>query len=157
MASRGDGMRVAIQGDAELIKRLKALKQTEANKIIRKGLRAGAKEILFETQHSSPVVSGALRISFLIKAARRKRGRVGVQVVSGEGHFVGETFYSGFVALGHRVGPRRLGEARTHVPPNEFMKQAANKAEPAALRILEETIKKELEKPVKAKSVKIKT
>lgn len=153
MAKAGGGVRVVIQGDVELIKRLKALRTTEANKIIRKGLRAGAKEVHRETVHASPVVSGKMKKSYKVRAMKRKRGRIGVQIQSGEGFFQGETFYAGFVVLGHRVGPRRLGDARRKVDPNEFMKIAADKAAPGAIRVLNETVKAELEKPIS--SVKI--
>lgn len=153
MATRaGGGVTVSVQGDKQLIARLKKLRTTDANKMIRKGLRAGAKVVQRATVAQSPVgpgrkdrKPGTLKRSFKVRAMKRKLGRIGILVQSGKGFFKGETFYSGFVVLGHKVGSRTLGNARSQVAANEFMKRAADKSAPEAIRILEETVKRELD------------
>jgi HK97 gp10 family phage protein len=162
MAKAGGSIRVTVQGAQETIAKLAKLRTTEANKMIRKGLRAGSKIIQRETIAQSPVgparkdhKPGTLKRSFKVRAMKRKRGRIGILVQSGKGFFKGDTFYSGFVALGHKAGPRRLGNDRKQVKANEFMKRAADKSAPEAIRVLEETVKRELE--TMATSVKIKT
>lgn len=161
MAKAGGSVRVTVQGAKETIARLQKLRTTEANKMIRKGLRAGSKIVQRETIAQTPVgparkdhKPGTLKRSWKVRAMKRKRGRLGVMVQSGEGFFKGETFYSGFVVLGHHIGPRRLGNTRRKVPPQEFVKRAADKAAPEAIRVLEDTVNREIELMASKVSIK---
>lgn len=148
----GGGVSLTTQGDRELIAMLSKFRQGESNRIIRKGLRAGAKIVQTATKNDAPVRSGATKKSFKVRAMKRKRGRLGIMVQSGKGFFKGDTFYVGFLVFGHRVGPRRLGDSRTKVLPNEFMKRAARRSEKQAVEELNTTVRKEIEKlPTKVK------
>lgn len=120
MVRKAGGMfRVQVQGDKQLLRKLERLGRTEANKIIRQGLRAGAKTLQAETKRLAPVgvdkkghKKGTLKRSIKVRALKRKRGRIGVGVTIGEGFFQGEAFYGAFVALGHKLGKRSRGLKR---------------------------------------------
>lgn len=141
-----DSVKMTVHGDKQLVARMVKLRKTEKDKIIRKGLRSGSKIIKRETEAGAPVgPTGRFKKSFKVRAMKRRRGRIGIQVQSGEGFFKGETFYGGFVALGHRVGPRRLGDKRKQVPPNRFMQEAADRAAPEAIRVLEDEVRRGLD------------
>lgn len=148
----GGAVKIQVQGNKQLADAFKQLRTTEVKKIARKGLRAGAKEIHRETVARSPVgITKQLKKSFKVRAMKRSRNKIGVLVQSGKGFFVGDTFYSGFVAFGHKVGHRRLGDSRKEVPPNEFMKEAAESAAPKAIEVMTATMKTELAKLITSK------
>lgn len=140
MAKAGGAFRVTVQGDKKLLAKLNRLGRTEANKVIRTALRAGSKTIADETKRLAPVgqdrgshKKGTLKRAIKVRAMKRKRGRIGTMVQIGQGFFKGATFYGGFVALGHKIGSRKLGGSRGQVPANEFMKTAVKNKEKQVL------------------------
>lgn len=89
-----------VQGDKALGKALKRLGPA-ANKILRKVLRAGTKEVANEIKSIAPVgETGQLKRAIKVRAAKRKKGRIAFMAQIGEGSFKGETFYGSFVDLG---------------------------------------------------------
>jgi HK97 gp10 family phage protein len=118
---------IKLEGVAELHALLKGMDAKLAKKIYRTALREGAKEIQAEAVRNAPVDTGLTRDAIKVKARKRSRknkGSVGVLVTVGEGDYKGETFYASFVEFGHFQGSRKLGDERTFVPPDPFMRRA---------------------------------
>ncbi len=124
-----------INGIAEVKAGLAELEKSVAKKILRKGLRAGAKLVLTEARADAPVKSGLLRKNVKIRSAKGKKGTVAINVGVGSKDFAGETFYGGFVLYGHKVGSRKLGATRADVPANNFLGEAFEKTKEAAVDV----------------------
>jgi HK97 gp10 family phage protein len=93
-------------------------------KILRKGLRAGAKVMQDAAKALAPVRTGKLQSSVKVRSGKSKKGVIKINVGIGAKDFQGETFYGGFVEWLHRIGKRSLGDARKVVPANPFMEKA---------------------------------
>lgn len=93
---------IKMTGFKKLDRQLRKLPGPMAKKALRKGLRAGAKIIQAEAKVRVPKVTGALRKSIRVRAARKRRGTVGVTVTTGQkdNAFVGDTYYGGMVEFG---------------------------------------------------------
>lgn len=59
---------------------LDQLGKKEADKVIRKALRLGAKDMLAATKRLAPVDTGLLKKSLTVRALKRKRGRIGFRI-----------------------------------------------------------------------------
>lgn len=129
----GTAVDITILGDKKLQRKLKGLTPALQKKALRKALRAGAKIVAATARQMAPKRTGAVKRSIKVKAMKRSRGRLGVQVVTGEGWFIGPEFYAAFVELGHHIGRRGLGGQRTHVPGSGFLRKAARQQRGAAL------------------------
>ena len=115
-----------ITGDKELDRKLAELPDKVERKVFRQAVREGAKQFLAPARALTPVLSGQLAASLKVRAGGRSRKFKGVSatVITEEGFFRGKTFYGAFREFGHRVGPRRLGDARRQVPGLHFLKRA---------------------------------
>lgn len=131
-------MTLTLQGGKELERKLKTLPTRIRNKVVRTALRSGAKLVQAETKQLAPVATGLLRKSLKVRAMKRKKGRIGINVQMGAGDYKGETFYGAFVEYGHKVGKRpgkldKAADSRGSVAGKHFMDEAfENKAQDAA-------------------------
>ena len=129
-----------VAGLKETSDALNELPQTVAKRILRKGLRVGAKVVLSVARADAPVgSSGRLRKNIKIRGGRGSNGKIVLNVGVGAKDFTGEAFYASFVLYGHRVGPRRLGNARKLVPANNFLERAYDAAKENAVTVTAET------------------
>lgn len=126
---------MAVAGAAELERKLLGLERKVGRKVVRQALRAGAKIVLAAARAGTPTRSGKLRKQTKVRTARGQRpGAYAITVTSGESADVmtaGDAYYGAFLHMGHRVGHRRLGNARRQVPPNPWIDRAfeASKAQ----------------------------
>lgn len=104
---------IKLQGGKALEKKLKELPKGIRNKVIRQSLRAGAKIVHTETKAQAPVDSGLLKSALKVRAAKRSRKRIAVNVQTKDGDYKGETFYGAFVTYGHRLGKRSASVNRS--------------------------------------------
>lgn len=126
---------IRIEGGKQLERRLKALPPRVAGQVSRQALRAGAKIVQAAAVADAPVRKGLLKQSIKVRAAKRRRGSVGVVVQTGQGFFRGETFYGAFQELGFHLGPRRLGNLRRFVEGKHFMKRAFDDTREEAAKV----------------------
>jgi len=101
---------IAVIGDKELQRKLKALDIKMQKKIIHKALRAAAKPILAQSKATAPVLSGRLKKSLKLRARRARRGVFGVQVMTGTRQELGipagyPYYYPAAVEYGHARAP----------------------------------------------------
>jgi HK97 gp10 family phage protein len=109
-----------------------------ARKVIRRGLRAGAKIVRADAQAHAPVDTGLTRKAIKVRSGRgRKKGLITMGVVIGQGDYRGETFYGAFQEFGWKAGERG-SEHRRQVEGKHFMGHAlAEKEGPAKAAIAE--------------------
>lgn len=131
-----------LTGDKELIKKLSSLEKRDAKAAIRKGTRAGSKEITQEAKAMAPVETGKLKQAIKTRAAKRlKRGSVGtVTTVQMQGKTKGNMYYGAFQEYGWTAVNGRKIQGK------HFLKNAAEKAGPQALNTAVTIMKSEIEK-----------
>lgn len=106
-----DSVTFSVSGVEQLIKRLHTLEEKVQKKVLNPALRAGAKLVAPEVRKNAPkgptrkvkgetVRGGALRRSIKVRAMKRKKYRVGINVMIGKGFFKGKTWYGGVIELG---------------------------------------------------------
>lgn len=107
-----------ITGIKEIDKALSELEPKLAKKIIRKTLRDSAKIVREEVKQTAPFETGELKAAVKVKAGRRRRNSISVQVQIGEGDFKGQTYYASFLEYGTK-----------DIEPLGFMRKALDNKE----------------------------
>lgn len=149
-----------VTGDAEVNRRLAALKGPLAKKAIRKSSREALRPVADDARTLAPRKSGRLRRSIGVRALKRSRSRVGARVTTGaeSRQFKGRTYYGGWIEYGRKAGRRvrnadlgaargtrrsaaqqqqakSLDRSRRRIPGARFMRRAARRKRGAALTI----------------------
>jgi len=140
-----------VTGFKGLDRALAGLKSARAKSLHRRALRLGMKEVLAEARATIPSQSGNWRKNLALRAMRRSRKRLGVVLVNKP-----DAYYGSFVEMGWKTAasriPNRVSDAalrmagyfvkstkqtakQTKVKGRWYMRTAARRAEPAALRI----------------------
>jgi hypothetical protein len=112
-----DSTYVKVVGHEKIFRALRELEKKAATAITRKVLRHASKTFQTEVKARLPKRSGLLNKSVKVRATKRKRGKVGVQVVMGGlglakkgshklNKLANETFYGAFFHFGHKIGAR---------------------------------------------------
>ena len=142
------GVIIKIEGMKQALDRLQSLPMKMENKIIRKGLRAGAKIVRQAATQEAPSVSGATRKAIKVRAGKRRKGYLAVLVSVGQRWFTGATFYAAFVEYGHKLIRKRAGVKTVIgiVKANPFMKRAADRTRQETTQAVADTITKETSK-----------
>lgn len=140
-------MRITIDSDElrGLLDELSKLEREVGAPLLRKALRAGARPVLAAAKALVPKDTGLLESTIKIKSARsRAPGGVAVSVSTAATDFQGQAFYGAFVEYGYRKGSRKLGDRRKVVPPQPFMRPAADTAGAEAIAIVTAEIRSAL-------------
>jgi HK97 gp10 family phage protein len=155
-----------IIGMDRLRSTLSALPMNIRRKVCSPALRAGAKVIAAQAKIEVPKKKRKLERSIRVRVGKYKRrsGDVVMLAQTGKGFFKGNTYYGGFVHMGHGIGhrsravanlqkaksrlwsddPRRAKiqakidrvDPRRRVPPNPFLKRAHNKSRARAEKVV---------------------
>lgn len=123
---------VDVKGLAELQRALMAAPGKVRGNVQRKGLRKGIKIAQERAKQLVPVDSGKLKRQLKVRAAPRKRGRIGVRIVAeadSRKSRKDDAFYGSFVEFGHFIGSRKL-QNRVWVPPNPFLRRSFKQSKP---------------------------
>ena len=123
----------AIQGLENLDRKL-------MKKGIRQSLRASAKPTLGVAKATAPSASGLLSRNVKLRSGGTRKGTFRMNVGIGKKWFTGPAFYGAFVAFGHRVGKRQLGNSRKIVPPNNWLTEAYEQTKAEAVEIFKTEI-----------------
>lgn len=91
---------VSITGDKFYDQLFRELPNRVERQAIRKACRAGAKLICEEARTRAPVKSGVLKRNIKVRAGRRKRAYISMEVITKDGFFKGEAFYGAFQEFG---------------------------------------------------------
>jgi HK97 gp10 family phage protein len=139
-----------IEGADDILKALKQLEPKFAKKAVRKAMRVGLKPILTTARANAPVKSGKIKKAIKIRAAKRKRNRVGVRIKIGEENFVGKGFYGAFQEFGWKTGSRKSPpDQRTQIEGKHFMENAFDSRGHEAMNLTRDELKKNLDETVK--------
>lgn len=154
-------LNVRIEGAREIEKALTEVTKGQGRAAIRKGCRAGAKIVQAAAKQTVPKKTGLLRKSIKVRAIKRTRTKIGVNVTTGKtaSLFTGKTYYGAFQEWGWKVGKRPgkgSADNRRKIPGKFFLKKAATSSAGEVGRVASETIKSEIEKSM-AKNVLKKT
>lgn len=162
-----------IQGMEALLKKLDGLSKKEANKALRKALRAGAKIVQAKAKQTIPRKSGKGAKALKVRAAKRSRKKgPGVMVIAdGKNNlFKGDSFYLGFQEYGWKTGKRKHGNSgavpvggdkfvtliggkrrRKQVAGLHWLKRAAEQSEGAAREAIARVLEAELRQTLAGK------
>jgi HK97 gp10 family phage protein len=129
-------------------KAFKRLEKNVARKVIRKALREAAKPVQADAKRRAPFDTGLLRKAIKVRAMRKKRGRIGIITITGQGDYKGDTFYGAF----QEYGAQNTGRSRTaNIPAKHYMKGAYDSKKDTARAIATSEIlagiNRELSKP----------
>ena len=131
---------VVLLGIKEIDRKLKRLDAKFGKKVVRKALRTGAKMVADEARRQAPVDSGTLRSAIKVKAQKRSRKSIGINVIVGEGFFIGKTFYAGFIEFG-APGHKMFGKGRAPLDAAPFMRPAYDRTKNQARdRVLQQIL-----------------
>lgn len=141
---------VTVTGFAEFAKAMDNLTAKVNKSLSVRAMKRALKPTKAELSREAPEDTGAMLESFKIRVLRDKdkhTKRVGL-ITAGK-WFTGETFYAAFVEFEHRVGPRKLGDARTLVPGEHFLENSFDETRDEVIKQLEFHIWNEIEKEIK--------
>jgi HK97 gp10 family phage protein len=127
----GNGFK--IEGLDETRKALEELGPKAEKRVIRQGLRIGAKVVLEAARGEAPERSGVLKRNIKIRSGRGSKGKIVLTVGVADKDFKGPTFYAGFVLFGSFVGSRQLGDKRHFRPANNFLQRAFDETKEQAV------------------------
>lgn len=131
-----------VLGGKEFERILRSLPKGAARRVISPALREGAKIVAAQAKREVPKRTGALQRSIRVRAgAYSRRGKVQMLAMTGDGFFKGDTYYGGFVHLGHKIGPRKLGNARAEVQADPFLTRASDIVEQEVVQRVSSRIK----------------
>lgn len=150
---------VKLLGDKKLDKKLKELESRTQKKVVRKAMRNTAKAVQKDVRSAAPVASGRLRKSIKVRASKRSRRRIGIEVRTGERSELGiepseRGYYPASIEFGSR--PHQIedvvidGEPRkvvTHpgTRPNPFIRGTMDRKRRQYLRKLAREIGRGIE------------
>jgi HK97 gp10 family phage protein len=136
-----------ITADARsAIKGLETLDKKMGKKYVRKALRSACKVTLSAAKSTAPVASGLLKRNIKIRSAKSNSRFINMVVGVGDKWFTGTTFYAAFVAFGHKMGKRALGDSRKQIPANEWFEKAYHDTSSSAIDTFSEVLSDLIEK-----------
>lgn len=115
---------IAISGDRRVLAKLKRLPRKVQGKVLRRAMRDGMKIVQARVKVEAPVDKGVLRRNVKVRALKRKRGRIGIEVRVKPGP---ETKKISVSRKGKRKSvfyPAVVQFGRKGVPPDPFMTRA---------------------------------
>lgn len=96
---------ITIQGLEETLQALREIEPKLAKKVLRSAIRKGLKPMLAAAKSNAPVDSGTLRNSLRIKAGKRRKNTISLEIVNGTQEFTGESYYGSILEYGSRKMP----------------------------------------------------
>lgn len=138
------GFGFTIQNVNRVIAELKALEPKVKNKICRQALRKAAKPVATVAKQLAPKKTGQLRKAIKVRAMKRSRRGVGIEVLTGKDFFQGDQFYGAFQEFGWHAGPRkaskkrgykRIGDKRRWIEGKHFLEGAYDRQGQASKEI----------------------
>ena len=140
----------SLQGDTELVDKLKGFTKSEYKSAVQIGAKKALKPAQQTAKSIAPRDTGKLRRAIRIRVLKRSRKRVGARVTIGshESMFKGRTFYAAFQEYGWKTGKRAsnqdLGVAkrkrRTAAQREEIAKMNASRKTIRGKRYLKKSI-----------------
>lgn len=138
-----------IQGVGKLILKLRRLRGTAMRKVYRQAMREAARPVLATAKQIVPIDTGRLQKSLKIRALRRSRKLLGVQIAPGSRGELGiSAGAKGFYPTHIELGFKGKG-GKTKFPGNRFLRDALLLEKTDAIRIINARITAGIEKAIK--------
>lgn len=138
-----------LEGVEELIKKLRTLRGAQMRKVYRQAMRAAARPVLATAKQIVPIRSSRLQRSLQIRALKRSKKLIGVQITPGTRAQLGiPGSAKGFYPTHIELGFKRRGGIRKF-PGNRFLRDAVLLEKSSAIRIINDRIKEGIAKAVK--------
>ena len=127
------GIDIDMLGDKELARDFAALPFKVQKKLFRKSLRPGAKIVQARAKELVPVKTGRLKRSLKIRATRRARRVLGVQVLTGTREQLGispdaKGYYPAALEYGYKTASGKV------VPKRSYLRRAADEKKELVIR-----------------------
>lgn len=135
-----------IQGVDKLILKLRRLRGTAMRKVYRQAMREAARPVLATAKQIIPIGTGRAQKSLKIRALRRSRKLLGVQISPGSRGELGLSGVKGFYPTHIELGFKR---GATKFPGNRFLRDAVLLEKTDAIRIINSRIIAGIEKAIK--------
>jgi hypothetical protein len=135
MARKAGGGKVIVLGIPGIDRALKQLPLNLQKKVIRKAMRESLRPVKAAVYHQETeghLATGFTAENVALRAGKsKKRGRIAMQVIIGEGWYLGATFYAAFEEFGHFIGSRNLSYRTFHAGSHRMERAFAQTAEQA--------------------------
>jgi HK97 gp10 family phage protein len=95
-----DDVKVVVSGTEDIYRCLRNFANNEAKKIMRKGMRDGAKVVAKEVKANVPVETGFLKSSIKVRARKKSTKSFGYRVVTSKKNAPDKKYYAAFLELG---------------------------------------------------------
>lgn len=141
------GVKVKVEGAAELQALLKSLGTKLEKKVLKSALRKAARPVLTEIRANAPEKTGLLKKSFTVRALKTRRGVVGVKVTTNK-----RAPHAHLVELGTTMRKHKSGKGTGKVVGKGFMAAAANAKKSDVVAALSSAIKAGVERERAKKS-----
>lgn len=143
-----------LLGVDELVEKLKMLRGPAMKKVYRQAMREAARPVLSTAKQIVRIDSGRLQKSLKIRALRRSRKLIGVQITPGSRGELGIPGKSkGFYPTHIELGFKRKG-GKTKFPGNRYLRDALLLEKTDAMRIINARITAGINKIVISKAIK---
>ena len=143
--------RFQIKGVDEMIAKLRQLRGPAMKKVYRKAMREAARPVLATAKQIVPIATSKLQRSLKIRALRRSRKLIGVQVTPGTRAELGLSgdAETGFYPSQIELGFKSRGGGTTKFPGNRFLRDALLLEKTDAMRIIDAQISAGIEKAIR--------
>lgn len=139
---------ISILGAPELSRALAALPETLERKVLTKALRQAGKFYMALAKARAPRDAGRLSGTMKLRAMKRRKGRIGVTIMTGTRAQLGidpkqKSYYPAHIELGYR------DVSGTHHPANPYMRTSLKTGESAIFAILRQELDNGIESAMK--------
>lgn len=134
-----------IQGIEAVLNALGEVDKKLGKKILRKGLRAGAKVVENFVKANAPIGdSGLVLASIKVKAQKKSRKSFGLVVTTGDSHpYKGKAYYAAFIEYG-----------TSKMPARPFLRESYEQSKDIALAVIEQKVFQLIDESVKESAAK---
>lgn len=153
------GLDITVTGDKELIAAFDALDEAVQKKALRRAARAVGKDIVALARSKVPKLSGRLAASIAVKALPRKRGVVGVRVMTGTAQQLGipktpGTKVPGYYPMHQERGlkPKETELGTRKLPARPYLRPALDELREPGLAKLGAVLWEEVQAAAKARA-----
>jgi HK97 gp10 family phage protein len=131
-------LELGIEGDQEVMRRLKMLMSDDASRIIRRGLKAAAEVVRAAVQEEAPVDSGTLRDSIIVKMKTYDK-TTHVAII---GANYAKAPHAHLVEFGTAPRVTKKGKFSGAMPANAFQRRAFERTKGKVQQILADEVRK---------------
>lgn len=124
---------VVVFGVKELDRQFQKLPANLQRKMLRSSLRSSAKLVSRKAKGKTPVLRGDLRRAIKVRAGKRSRNNISINIGVDSSSLLGKDFYASFIELGTK-----------HIEAKKFLRTAITEGEKEVLRNIYKDIESQI-------------